>query len=199
MTRPHTPQPGELPSLGQLNRATLIALGAAAALLVTTVLPAEYGYDPTGVGGMLGLTEMGEVKQAEHQDEAPATNPAPPVPATPEQAQAARPVGQPVTVSLTLKPNEGREVKATMKAGEALVYRWHTDGAEVRFELHGEEFGAPADQYSSYEKGTAAKADGSFRAPFDGTHGWYWRNRTDKPVTITVTATGEFSSFAAKP
>ena len=86
-----------------------------------------------------------------------------------------------------------------MKAGEALVYRWHTDGAEVRFELHGEEFGAPADQYSSYEKGTAAKADGSFRAPFDGTHGWYWRNRTDKPVTITVTATGEFSSFAAKP
>ena len=69
-----------------------------------------------------------------------------PVPATPEQAQASRPVGQPVTVSLTLKPNEGREVKATMKAGEALVYRWHTDGAEVRFELHGEEFGAPADQ-----------------------------------------------------
>jgi len=199
MTRPHTPQPGELPSLGQLNRATLIALGAAAALLVTIVLPAEYGYDPTGVGGMLGLTEMGKVKQAEHRDEAPATKPALPVPATPEQAQASRPVGQPVTVSLTLKPNEGREVKATMKAEEALVYRWHTDGAEVRFELHGEEFGAPADQYSSYEKGTAAKADGSFRAPFDGTHGWYWRNRTDKPVTITVTATGEFSSFAAKP
>jgi hypothetical protein len=39
-----------LPSLRQLNRATLIALGAAAVILVTTVLPAEYGVDPTGVG-----------------------------------------------------------------------------------------------------------------------------------------------------
>jgi hypothetical protein len=30
-------------------------------------------------------------------------------------------------------------------------------------------------------------------------HGWYWRNRTAAPVTITVTATGTFRSFAAKP
>ena len=33
------------------------------ALLVTMVLPAEYGIDPTGVGRVLGLTEMGEIKQ----------------------------------------------------------------------------------------------------------------------------------------
>ena len=42
MTRPHTPQPGELPSLGQLNRATLIALGAAAALLVHFIKDATF-------------------------------------------------------------------------------------------------------------------------------------------------------------
>ncbi|HYW14589.1 MAG TPA: hypothetical protein VE891_00355 [Allosphingosinicella sp.] len=46
----------ELPSKRQLNRATLIAAGVAAAILVTTVLPAEYGVDPTGVGRVLGLT-----------------------------------------------------------------------------------------------------------------------------------------------
>lgn len=29
---------------------------------LTTVLPAEYGMDPTGIGGLLGLTKMGEMK-----------------------------------------------------------------------------------------------------------------------------------------
>ena len=66
----HAPTPGELPTAKQLNRATLIAAGVAAALLVTTVLPAEYGYDPTGIGRLLGLTPMGEMKR----DEAAAAN-----------------------------------------------------------------------------------------------------------------------------
>jgi hypothetical protein len=35
----------------------------AVAILVTVVLPAEYAIDPTGVGRVLGLTEMGETKR----------------------------------------------------------------------------------------------------------------------------------------
>ena len=54
----------ELPSSRSLLRSTLIAAAVAVALLVTTVLPAEYGVDPTGIGGILGLTEMGRVKVA---------------------------------------------------------------------------------------------------------------------------------------
>lgn len=46
----------------QLLRSALIALAVAALLLVTVVLPAEYGIDPTGVGRVLGLTRMGEIK-----------------------------------------------------------------------------------------------------------------------------------------
>jgi hypothetical protein len=193
------PQPGigELPSLRQLNRATLIALGAAAVILVTTVLPAEYGVDPTGVGRLLGLTEMGKVKRAEAASHAV---PATPVAAAPAASPApALKAGEPVEVKLTLATNEGREVKATMKAGGEFDYRWATDGAEVRFELHGEPAGAASDDYTSYEKGSSAGASGKFRAPFDGTHGWYWKNRTDQPVTITVTATGDFEKFAALP
>lgn len=37
----------ELPSRGQLWRATAVAVMAASVLLVTVVLPAEYGIDPT--------------------------------------------------------------------------------------------------------------------------------------------------------
>lgn len=52
------------PSGAALARSTLLALVIAGVLLVTCVLPAEYGIDPTGVGRILGLTPMGEVKQA---------------------------------------------------------------------------------------------------------------------------------------
>lgn len=56
------PTRAELPSSRQLVRSSVLAAIAAGALLTTTVLPAEYGIDPTGIGSMLGLTEMGEIK-----------------------------------------------------------------------------------------------------------------------------------------
>lgn len=51
------------PTAWKLLRSTLLAIVAAAVLLVTTVLPAEYGIDLTGIGRVLGLTQMGESKQ----------------------------------------------------------------------------------------------------------------------------------------
>ncbi|HEU0076657.1 MAG TPA: hypothetical protein VFQ76_03350, partial [Longimicrobiaceae bacterium] len=57
----NTPPKNELPSSRALLRSTAIAAATAAVLLVTVVLPAEYGVDPTGVGRVLGLTEMGEI------------------------------------------------------------------------------------------------------------------------------------------
>ena len=56
------PTRAELPTSRQLIRSTLIAIFAAAAILVTIVLPAEYAIDPTGIGRVLGLAEMGEIK-----------------------------------------------------------------------------------------------------------------------------------------
>lgn len=73
----------ELPSTKTLLRSTFVAALVAAALLITTILPAEYGIDPTGIGRLTGLTEMGEIKtQLEKEAEAdrlgtPAPTPAP--------------------------------------------------------------------------------------------------------------------------
>ncbi|BBI69651.1 hypothetical protein PKHYL_38420 [Psychrobacter sp. KH172YL61] len=58
-----TPSQAELPSSNQLIKSTILAIIAAIVLLFTVVLPAEYGIDPTGVGKLLRLTEMGQVKQ----------------------------------------------------------------------------------------------------------------------------------------
>lgn len=64
------PTRAELPTTKQLIRSTLIALSTAMVLLVTVILPAEYAIDPTGVGKVLGLTEMGEIKAQLEQEAA---------------------------------------------------------------------------------------------------------------------------------
>lgn len=196
----HTPTQAELPTKQQLNRATLIAAAVASVLLITTVLPAEYGYDPTGIGSVLGLTPMGKMKAEEAaQTPGTATTAAGEGDILMENAAAPVSVGsvgrQTGEVTLSLAPNEGTEVKATMNAGDEIQYEWNTGGAKVNFELHGEELGAASSDYTSYAKGTSASESGTFRAPFAGTHGWFWRNRTGSALQITVKAKGTFSKF----
>jgi hypothetical protein len=194
------PPLSELPTSRQLVGSTFLAAGAAATLLASVVLPSEYGIDPTGVGNVLGLTQMGKIKAqlaekaaaAEAADAKATTQPAASAPAA---AVASDGKLQTSEVTLTLQPDQGEEVKATMVAGGEIDYSWSTDGAKVNFELHGEQKGAASGDYTSYEKGTSAGESGKFRAPFDGTHGWFWRNRTNKPLTITVKATGSFQKF----
>lgn len=53
----------DLSTKAQLRRSTLIAGIGAIVIAVGVYLPAEYGTGPTGVGNILGLTEMGEIKQ----------------------------------------------------------------------------------------------------------------------------------------
>ncbi|MGB1238747.1 MAG: transmembrane anchor protein [Pseudomonadales bacterium] len=53
----------QLPSAARLLRSTVLALATALALLFTVVLPAEYAIDVTGIGRLLGLTQMGEIKE----------------------------------------------------------------------------------------------------------------------------------------
>ncbi|SSR50014.1 Uncharacterised protein [Acinetobacter baumannii] len=62
------PQDVELPSTKKLVKSTIIAAVSAAVVLVTVVMPAEYNIDPTGVGKVLGLTTMGEIKQSLAQE-----------------------------------------------------------------------------------------------------------------------------------
>jgi hypothetical protein len=177
---PVTPQP----TPRKLGRATLLAAGAAAIILVTTVLPAEYGVDPTGIGGMLGLTKMGQVKQGAGAE------------ASGDTAQSTTLPDGSAQLILTLRPYQGIEAKASMKAGEEISYRWATDGPAVEFEFHGDPVGSDGTDYKSYEKDKAANASGEFRADFDGVHGWYWKNATNKPIVVTASVKGEFEKFA---
>lgn len=187
----HAPEIGELPNKKTLNRASLIAAAVAAVLLVTVVLPAEYGVDRTGVGRVLGLTEMGRLKRAAAEEASAA--PAASVPSLEYQA------GQSAELQVPLAPGEGREVKASMRAGGQMRYEWSTGNLPVHYELHGEPRGGAKGEYSSYKIAVSKGEAGDFTAPMEGTQGWYWRNDTPMPVIVTVKATGEWSDFTIVP
>ena len=63
MYNANIPKDTELPSSKQLIKFTVLALVIALILLVTVILPAEYGVDPTGIGQTLGLKKMCVIKK----------------------------------------------------------------------------------------------------------------------------------------
>jgi hypothetical protein len=185
--------------------ATIIALILAAVILVVAVLPAEYGIDPLGIGGALGLTKL----NAEGGETAPldlkALAEAKPTPignrllSTPpvltdwnrdqtriykvDDRKFELPVGGQV------------EFKYQIRKGSNLVYSWASTG-KVKYEFHGEPNAGPSGTYQSYAKDDKVGIEtghGSFTAPFSGIHGWYWENATDKPVTVRLRSAGFYT------
>jgi hypothetical protein len=182
-----------LPTLPQLRKATGIAIIAAAAMLVAFVLPAEYGIDVTGIGKLLQIKKLGA-----DSAEAP-LSPAPPATAAavaPEVTlvKSRMPFNE-SEMSLILQPNQGGEIKALMRQGEHFVYTWSAEGGKVTVDMHGERPNA-GKEFTRYWKDKQQAGDqGSFVAPFDGIHGWFWRNHSDKPVTIKVKVSGFFEKL----
>ncbi len=268
---------------GGLIRSTVISGAAALAVLTVFYLPAEYGVDVTGLGGVLGLTEMGQIKQQLYAEAAaddaataaqvmtpdpavtarldrmeaqlltigaiigaPAIDlPAPAVESAPEEeavvvepepqaapepvatesvpesapavedteanpepaaeAAAIEPaveaaVAEAITsewrdeVSYTLAPGEGIEVKLVMQEGQTARFKWTVNGAVVNYDTHGDGSG----QKISYETGRGVPEQaGELTAAFTGNHGWFWRNRTDAPVTMTLRTAGDYAELKA--
>ena len=214
-----SPTRAELPSSKQLLRSTILAAVSAVVLLVAIVLPAEYGLDPTGIGRVLRMTEMGEIKQ---QLAAEAAADAAAAPAAPAQAvgtaaagmvaanaalpSTPAPVPAPVAVAVaaaptvewqdempfTLTPGEGTEIKLKMVEGGKAQFSWVVEGGQVNFDTHGD---APGKSIS-YEKGRGVAADeGVLEAAFTGNHGWYWRNRGQANVKVILRMRGEYTDI----
>jgi hypothetical protein len=197
------PSLDELPSSAQLLRSTIIAALGAVAILVTVVLPAEYGIDPTGAGRVLGLTEMGDIKH-ELSEESEADHSAVTGGRDPSSlfagflnaligvahAEDAGPWTDEVT--FTLAPGETNEIKLTMKEGDVAEYRMGVAGGRVNYDLHAHSGGKSI----SYEKGRGSSGtEGQIEAAFDGNHGWFWRNRDDQSATVTLFLRGTYSGI----
>lgn len=207
------PTDQDVPSTRKLVKSTIIAAVAAGVLLVTIVMPAEYGIDPTGFGETIGLKKMGEIKVslakeaaadriqnavAKPKDVSVPKKPAKPV--TASQAVAPKPVPVPGPTILnhqmqvTLAPNEGTEIKVVLSKGKKVQYKWWSDSGKANFDVHGDSKKLNID-YHNYSKGSEQRKEGEIEAAFDGSHGWFWRNRTSKTITVTLQTSGAYTQI----
>ena len=173
---------GAAPAMGTLAKATAIALVAAAIILVTLVLPAEYGIDPLGTGATTGLIGLSQVTP-------------PPIVASEEGPVRPQPDDYRVdTRQFTLEPFGGYvEYKYELEPGAAMVYAWTATGV-VNFDFHTEPEGLPPSASDSFERGTASEGRGSYVSPYAGIHGWFWENDEEDVVTVTVTTAGFYGA-----
>lgn len=206
------PSDVELPSTGKLIRSTAISMVAAGAILVTTILPAEYGIDPTGIGRVLGLTKMGEIKKSLEKDAKEHARLASPSgdrqsvlaalgsllisPAAAEENKPAKDASDwKDETTFSLKPGKGLEIKLTMKKGAKATYEWTATGGRINYDLHAH----AGSENARYKRGRGKDSDsGSFTAKFDGDHGWFFRNRDSKEVKVVMKFKGDYSAIVRK-
>jgi len=187
----HNDQNMNAPSKGALAKATAVALLVALVLLFTAVLPAEYGFDPLRTGAALGLTGISETGEVQG---GAAAAPAP------GQTGVYTPQSRIYKVDsqdFVLHPGDGVEMKYHMEKGAGMVYAWKAAG-NLTFEFHGEPDQKPnKDYFESYElddKTGKSAAYGSFTAPSTGIHGWFWQNKSDKPIEFHLSVAGFFDA-----
>jgi hypothetical protein len=170
-----------------LLKATAFASLLAVIVFFVAILPAEFGIDPTGLGNLMGLTQLsGQVPVAQ---------------ATIPQADTIKQSipDQKDSVDISIPAGKGLEYKFYLSKGDAMRYGWSTkDGELLFFDFHGEPQGDTTGYFESYTVSTAKTARGSFTATFDGSHGWYWKNKGLYDVLVTLQTEGSYKIIGLK-
>ena len=154
-----------------LIKATIGSMAVAVIVLLLFILPAEYNIDPTGVGEKLGLTVFNEQ-------------------VTPNNTKQSEDTQD--FVVLTVPAGKGIEYKLSMKQYQKATYEWVTDEGELYVDLHGEPMGDDTGYFESFAIATVNEMKGSFSAPFEGSHGWYWKNTSDKDIQVQLIFSGDY-------
>lgn len=219
------PSREELPSTAKLVRSTIIAAIVALVLLVTVVMPAEYALDPTGAGRLLGLTEMGEIKE-QLAEEAAADEAAQMVAVQSSVDQKTPEVKEPVVDEAVEEPSPSPEVevapaepapepeiaepqwqdevRVVLTPGEGTEFKLTMEkGATARFSwvseggpINFDTHGDGGGQSISYEKGRGVPEDeGELVAALTGNHGWFFRNRNDNNITLVLRTGGDYGEL----
>jgi hypothetical protein len=207
MSKPTSPYEVEPPTPKRLLAATLIACGGAVLALITFVLPAEYGIDPSGLGSAMGLTAMGEPSrtieitdviggnESYRNVEIPDFGDPVPLPNPNVYQDEGRDFAT-KTVEVELPPEGETEVKLALEVGKMILFKWKVNRGDIYVDFHGHDPEVSNDYWVRYkEQQEGSGNEGSLVAPFTGEHGWYWLNYNDFPVTITLTVSGYFDDI----
>ena len=66
------------------------------------------------------------------------------------------------------------------------------DQGTIYYDFHGEHSNDPKNSQRYREEQETTKSNGTFVAPFDGIHGWFWLNLTGKPQVVTLKMSGYY-------
>lgn len=174
---------------GSAALATLITLGA--------ILPAEYNRDPLGIGRATGIAALWA--PAEVKLDARAAQ----VPSATRQSGPIRTI----EVTIPLGPGgdpAGRdqlEYKVWLPRGGAALYTWQAEGASQPDDFYAEFHGHTSARQGTmtvaeYRKESEIADSGALTAPFEGIHGWYFLNTSERPLTVRLRVTGFFHTIA---
>jgi len=166
-------------SLKTLIISMICAVFLAFFILLAFVGPAEYAIDPTGLGKALGLTALANSTEQSAKK----------VTSCPVGEQLA---GWQDIAIITIPAKSGLEYKFYLDEGAEITYAWTSDGASLYFDFHGEPAGNTTGYFKSYRETTSVQSDGALVVPFTGTHGWYWKNDSDRPAQITLKTKGQY-------
>ena len=161
-----------------LTKAGMMAIIVAIVLLITCILPAEYNIDPTGIGKALGLTAI-----AQASEKSPSL--------VVDHGQQIH-VLRNDSIDIVIPADKGLEYKFYIEKYAHLEYEWKTDGEVLYFDFHGEPEGDTTGYFESYSITTSNNMKGSLTTPFKGVHGWYWKNRSQQPITVSLTTKGYY-------
>lgn len=197
----------------KIIKALIIALVIAVVLLVTAVLPAEYGIDPTGTGNLFGFSRLHIPKDSVNSNntsEAITQTRFPLIKMekagsgsdVPRPAEADNPAPEKQleqredSVQIIVPAGKGIEYKTYMLKHGKMKYEWATDKGTVYFDFHGEVKQATEVKDVYFESYTIAYSHnmvGTFLAPFEGKHGWFFRNKGTEDITVTLRLKGQYS------
>jgi hypothetical protein len=169
-----------------LLKATAFATLLAVIIFFVAILPAEFGSDPTGLGKMMRLTQLsGQTSTAQAATTQPTTKQTLPA--------------QEDSVDIIIPAGKGLEYKFYLASGDAMRYGWSTkDGEMLFFDFHGEPQGDTTGYFESYTVSTARSVRGSFTATFEGSHGWYWKNKGQTDISVTLQTEGSYKIIGIK-
>ena len=181
-----------LPTNKQLFKSAAVGLLVWVLLYICVILPAEEGKDITGLGKVLDLTEMGNIKK-KLLIEANSDNKAFDLNLNrPSDLDTKIINDNKDAIEIILKPDEAIEIKLEMKKGRSASYNWVAKGGGLNYNLHGDGY-MGSKQSAMYKKGKMVDSDqGVLDAQFDGYHGWFWRNRNKVNVSLFLDTQGDY-------
>lgn len=112
------------------------------------------------------------------------------------------------TLSVNIPLNSGDEAGhwiewlVRAKAGTPLLYSWSVSGVTEPEEFYSDLFGHGVEPGTgedvSYQKFSGLFSNGAVTVPYDGLHGWYFKNDSAGAVVVHLRLSGDFEVVSAE-